>query len=361
MTSTSSTAAELLGLCGLALGCGLVVGGEQPDESDSIADDIAEYEELVATLEAGRTQALDPSAEAVTTAGPWLAWIDGQTLGLRRHPDGLELQLPAPDPSYRVSDAHALTAERSDAGVVYRSYALPGGEPIDEQTFATQSTPPYALLGDAAVLVEDQAIWRWQLGVESPVSLGSLADAGIDDTQVEQLEAVVREGAEQLVLRVDDRLWILELASFTAEPIAELDALLSVGARGILFTDGDALWLRELDGAMSRIDQAIAASGWSLNPTFANIHVYIGEGASLADNRVLYVGSAGVFAHALDVAGPEAITPILIEPRWDVAAGIARVEYREPSFAGGTVFARGLIGQNGEVGETGPVFAVAVP
>jgi hypothetical protein len=140
--------------------------------------------------------------------------------------------------------------------------------------------------------------------------------------------------------------------------IAELDQLLAVGARGILYTHEGALYLRSLDeGELVRIDEVIAASGWSLNSTFPNIHTYTGDGASLADDRVLYIGSAGVFAYALDQAGPEAITPILIEPRWDVAAELPRIEYREPRFAGGTVFARGLIGPSGELGEQGPIFA----
>jgi hypothetical protein len=366
MTSTSSIAAELalVGVSALALGCGLVVGGEPLDEGDSIADDIAQYEQLVATLEAERAQALDEQVTEVTSAGPWLAWLDGQALGLRRYPDRLELELDAPDPSYRLGESHVITAERTDLEVLYRGYALPDGELLDERSFAAPEQGGwscYALLGDAAVIIEAQghAIWRWRLGVEQPNQLGTLADAGIVVERVEQLEAVLREGEASLILRADARLWILELSSFTGTSIAELDALLAVDARGLLYSHEDALYLRELDdGETLRIDEAIAASGWSLNPTFASIHLYTGDGASLADDRVLYIGSAGVFAYALEQTGAEAITPILIEPRWDVAAGISRVEYREPRFAGGTVFARGLIGPHGELGEHGPIFAV---
>jgi len=338
-------------------GCGLVVGGEQLDGGDPIADDLAQYQQLVTALEAERTQALAETVEAVTTAGPWLAWIDGQTLGLRRVTDGLELELPAPDSSYQVAESHVITAERVGAEVIYRGYALPSGEPIDDQSLAaSEGASAYASLGDAAIVVAADTILRWRLGLEQPAALGTLAEAGLAGP-VERLEAVADQDRELLILHADAQLWILDLASFTAEPIAELDALLSVDARRVLFSDGDALYLHELDGATVRVDEAIAASGWSLNPTFASIHEYTGDGATLADDRVLYIGSAGVFAYALDVAGPEAITPILIEPRWDVAAGIPRIEYREPSVADGTVFVRGLLGASGEVGETGPIFA----
>src|SRR5262245_7947873 len=124
MTSTSSPA---ISLCCLTLGCGLVVGGETLDDGDPIADDIAEYEELAASLEADREQVLGEAVTTVTTHGPWLAWIDGQTLGLRRYPDGLELSLPAAD-SHRVGDAHVVTAD-----TIFRGYALPSGEPVGEQ------------------------------------------------------------------------------------------------------------------------------------------------------------------------------------------------------------------------------------
>jgi hypothetical protein len=368
MTFTSSIAAELAlaSACGLSCGCGLVVGGDPLDDGDSVTDDIAEYEQLVATLEVAREQVLDEAAEAVMTAGPWLAWLDGQTLGLRRHPDGLELELPALDPSYRLADAHVITATRADLDVIVRGYALPGGELIDEQTFAALASGGWflALLGDAALLVdaEDHAVWRWRLGVEPPLLLGTLADAGIQVDQVdpiEQLEAVLGEADESLIVHAAGRLWVLELGSFIAAPLAELDELLDASSRGILYTHDAGLYLFDLDdGETVRIDTRIAESGWSLNPTFASIHLYAGDGASLADERVLYIGSAGLFAYALDQTGPEAITPILIEPRWDVAASIPRVEYREPRHASGTVFARGLIGPQGEIGERGPIFAV---
>jgi hypothetical protein len=367
MTFTSSVAAEAKrGRAALVLvlasGCGLVVGGESLDEGDAVADDIAQYEALVATLEDEREQALGEDVTAISTAGPWLAWLDEQTLGLRRYPDGFELEIEAPDPSYRLGEAHVITAERSDLELRYRSYALPGGELLDEHSFAApeQGWSPYVLLGDAAVVIEDQAhaIWRWQLGVEQPMQIGTLDEAGIVVDEVAQLEAVVGESGPALILRADDRLWLLELGTLTGSALAEVDALLSVDARGLLYTHEEGLYLYELErGETVRLDTVIAASGWSLNPTFANIHTWTGAGASLADDRVLYIGRAGVFAHALDQTGPESITPILIEPRWDVAAGIPRVEYREPRYAGGTVFVRGLIGANGEVGERGPIFA----
>lgn len=367
MTSTSSTAVDhllfALAASACTLGCGLVVGGEPLEQGSSIEDDIAEYEELVATLEANREQALGEHVTNVTSTGPWLAWLDGQALGLRRYPDRLELEFAALEPSYRLGDAHVLTAERTDLDLVLRGYALPGGELIDEQSFAAPERggwSSYALLGDEALLVEadGHAIWRWRVGVEQPLQLGTLADAGIVVAQVEQLEAVVHASEDLLLVRADGRLWMLELASFTGSALADLDDLLGVDPRGILYTRDDGLYLHELDdGETVRIDEAIAASGWSLNSTFANIHTYTGDGASLAEDRVLYIGSAGVFAYALDQDGPEAITPIMIEPRWDVSAGIPRIEYREPRSAGGTVFARGLIGPDGEVGEHGPIFA----
>lgn len=356
MTSRSSPATSL---SGLLLGCGLVIGGDPiTDGGDPIADDIAQYEELVATLDAAREQALDNTATAVTTAGPWLAWLDGSVLGLRRYPDGLELELPAPGPSYRVGLEHAVTTERSANAIILRVHELPSGELVDEwQLSSDGGDPRLAWLDEVLMVVEGDTVFRWPIGIEPPVELGSLALAGVAAERIDQLEAV----EQRLVLRVEGQLWILELESFAAVTVAELDELLAVDRRGLLFTHADALWLYQFETASVRVDQAIAASGWSLNSTFAHVHEYAGAGATLAADRVFYVGSAGLFAYALDQSGPEAITPILIEPRWDVGAGIPRIEYREPCFAGGVVFARGLIGPHGEIGETGPIFAVAQP
>src|SRR5690606_27467964 len=92
MTCTWSTAASV-GLVALlrALGCGLVVSSDElGDEIDGVAADIDEYEELAATLEAARTQALDEHATALRVAGPWLAWLDGQTLTVRDHAQGAQ-------------------------------------------------------------------------------------------------------------------------------------------------------------------------------------------------------------------------------------------------------------------------------
>ncbi|MFO7563703.1 MAG: hypothetical protein R6X02_13730 [Enhygromyxa sp.] len=348
-----------------SIGCGLVVGGDPlADEGDSIADDLAQYQELAATLEAEREQALGDAVTEVSSAGSWLAWLDRPILGLRRYPDGLELELPAPGLSYRLGPSRVVTIDRSGEALIYRGFALPSGELLDEQHFdapAGGGGSPVALLEDAAVIVEldGHVVWHWRPGVEAPSELGSLADAGVVVERVEQLQAVDGELGPKLVLRADGRLWILELESFTAASVAELDELLALDRRGALFTRGDELWLYPFEGEAVRIDAAIAQSGWSLNPTFPNIHTYAGEGAILADDRVFYISPAGVFAYALDQSGPEAITPILLEPRWDVAAGIPRIEYREPRAAGGTVFARGLIGDHGELGETGPIFALS--
>ena len=78
---------------------------------------------------------------------------------------------------------------------------------------------------------------------------------------------------------------------------------------------------------------------------------------SLRDDRVVYIASAGVFGYSLDQVGPAAIVPILIEPRWDVDAGIDRIEYREPQIANHEVFVRGLTDANGELGSTGPIYS----
>jgi hypothetical protein len=340
------------------LGCGLVVGGDPIDDGDPIAEDIAEYEELAASLAAEREQVLDEGVTMVTTRGPWLAWIDGQTLGLRRYPDGLELSLAAGD-SHRVGDAYVVTAALGDVDTVYRGHALPGGELVGELSVPGQGGP-YAVLGDMLLLIEmpSHVLSRWIVGGDPLMPLTTLADLGIEVEQVATVEAVTHGDQQWLAVSAEGSLWVLELGSLTASEVAELDELLAATPRGILFRHGEALHLYEFDGAVQRIDTAIAESGWSLNKTFANIHEYAGDGATLGDDRVFYIGSAGVFAYALDQSGPGAITPILIEPRWDVAAGIPRIEYREPRFAAGTVFARGLIGESGELGESGLIFAV---
>lgn len=310
MTSTWSIAVSSCLALGL-LGCGLVINGEELGDEGGVDEDIVEYEQLVESLDAGREQALDDEVVEVTTGGAWLAWIEGSTLGLRQVPGELELALSAPSLGYRVSDSRVVARELGDAGVVYRGFELPGGELIDEQLM-TDAQAPFALVDDVALIIEGGELWRWKVGSEAPVSLGLVGELGIGGEDLVALEAL---SPERALVQADDRLWLIELVDLAATELAELDELLAVGSRGALLHRGEGLYLHGLDGESVRIDAAIADSGWSLNPTFASIHEYSGDGATLIDDRVVYIGRAGVFAYTLDETGPAAIEPILIEPR----------------------------------------------
>jgi hypothetical protein len=352
--------------CG-SLACGLVVNGEPLADQGGVEADLAHYADLAEELADGREQAIGSAATAVSSAGPWLAWIEpelapgtGARLGLRRYPDRFELQLPA-GARYRVGPALAVTADAGSEGLELRSYALPSGDPLGEQTLGELHDDGYllALAPASAWIVHDTQVWSWALGPEPIVARGLLADAGVaSGSPIAAATQIVATDAPQLLVHAAGRLWQLDPELWIADALVELDELLAVDGHGILYTRGPGLYLREPEGAIRRIDEAIVASGYSLNPTFANIHEYLGEGASLAGRRVVYIASAGVFAFDLDAAGPGSVTPILLEPRWDVAAGIARVEYRAPQVSGASVFVRGLIGESGEVGTSGPVFSV---
>lgn len=361
MTSTSSTAARLglaawLGFAAASIGaCGLVVNGEELGAEAGVEDDILEYAQLGAALDDERDQALGADVVVLRTGGPWLAWIDGDSLGLRRYPDEYELQLPAPELDYRVSPSLVVTRALDPGGVRYRGFALPEGELVEDRTLVG-TTALFTVLDDVVLGVADGELWRWELGSD-PVVLGTLVDAGSTAVEVTRIEALADASGERVVLVAETQLWLVELAPFTAVALGDLDELLAVDLRGALVVRDGGLVLVEFDGQELAIDEAITATGWSLNATFATIHEYSGDGATLAGDRVVYIGRAGVFAYDLDGSGPNAITPVLLEPRWDVGAGIARIEYRKPVTAGSTVLVRGLTGIHGEVGDSGPIYS----
>ena len=348
-------------------GCGIVIDGEELGEDDGVEADLAEYAELVEALEDDRELALPAEATQVSTAGPWLAWIEGETLGLRRYPDRFELALPAGD-AYRIGSERVITATAVGAGLELDAYALGSAESLGS-TMLPEASPGVALAlmpaseaSEArAWVVDGGQVWAWSPAEADVVALGSLADAGVGPGSVVAIEAWTPDASPVLLVHVEGQLWAVEPETWTASVLVALDELLAVGPRGILHTHADGLFLLEPDGVMVRVDEAVAASGYALNPTFAQIHEVTGEGATLADDRVVYVGSAGLFAFDLDREGAAAISPVLIEPRWDVSEGVARIEYREPLVAGATVFTRGLTGEAGEVGTTGPVYAAPLP
>jgi hypothetical protein len=332
-----------------------VVNGEELGGEAGVEDDIREYEQLGATLDDERELALGPDASDVRTGGPWLAWVDGDTLGLRRYPDQYELQLPAPELDYRTSGVSVVTRALDPSGVRYRGFALPDGALIDDRTLAG---PPalFTMLDDVVFGVAEGELWRWQLGSD-PMSLTTLADAGVTASDVTRIEGVADMSSERVVIVADAQLWRVELETLLAVQLGDLDELLAVDPRGALVVQAGDLVLLEFDGQSVSIAEAITQTGWSLNMTFASIHEYSGAGATLAGDHVVYIGSAGVFTFDLDGEGPTALAPLLLEPRWDVGAGVPRIEYREPIVAGSTVFVRGLTGPKGEVGDTGPVYS----
>ncbi|MFV8752886.1 hypothetical protein ACNOYE_20260 [Nannocystaceae bacterium ST9] len=361
-------------------GCGLVFGGGEPEDPvDSVAHDLAEFDALASDLESARTLELDEQVDAIQTGGDWLAWLEGGTtaqFGARKLPGGIDRSGPVPIGdeqtawNFRMSSSHAMTAHRAGGQVLYQAWSLDEGALVDELELPEPvgaNWSPYALIEDRAWVIEDQvgahSVLHWQLGVEPATPAGTLEQAGVDVDTLFDFGVAGAIGSERLVVLADARLWLVEVGSWTAtwiETDTEVGDSLAWSDRDLLFTtaDGGLHVYSFIDGSRRRIDEELAASDWQLNATYTNIHLPTGEGATLVGARVVYLGSAGLFAYGLDDG---AIEPVLLEPRWDPEGEAPRIEYVDLWPLGDArVIVTGLESESGSVGADGPVYSVEV-
>ncbi len=359
--------------------CGLIVGADPLTNTDSVQGDLAEYDALVTELEQRRTLELQDEADWIGTAGDWLLWLEpGPTAPLhaRGVPDGVEVVGPVaigdgqtPE-NFRASSTHAMTARLLGASVRYEAWRLVDGQLIDQRELPTPEGAlwsPYALLDDRAFVISDDpgshSVLGWQLGAEPPSSIGTLEQAGISVGVLVDF-GVLSDG--RLIVLESGRLWLLDDVAWSAswiETDTEVGSRIAFDDEHLLFTTADGgLHLVDLaDASRRRIDEELEASGWELNPTYASIHLFSGEGATLLGDRVIYLGSAGVFGFAIDAPLEDAIQPILLEPRWDPQGEAPRIEYVDLwPIAESHVIVTGLESASGSVGADGPVYSVAI-
>ena len=362
-------------------GCGLVFGGEEVGEPlDPVEQDFAQFDALVTQLEQARTLELEDSADAIQTGGEWLAWLVGGTtaeFAARRIPAGTMSGAPVSIGdaqtawNFRLSESHAMTAHRAGGQVLYQAWRLDDEVLVDELELAEPVAAmwsPYALLDDRAWVIEDQAgshaVLRWQLGVEPATPIGTLEQAGVDVGSLSDFGVAGTVADSTLVVLAQGRLWLVDVASWSAswiETDTEVGSTIAFTDRNLLFSTADGgLHLVELaDGSRRRIDEELAASDFELNATYPNIHLPSGAGSTLVGARVVYLGSAGLFAYGIDDG---VIAPVLLEPRWDPDGGAPRIEYVDPWPLGDArVIITGLESLSGSVGAEGPVYSVELP
>lgn len=353
----------------LALACsGCLLGGPPPGEGDGENPDLADYDQQAAALAARAELALGPEADELLATGERLYWLEyrGQwdpTLHSLRAGVRVDHQVPLDGDlvSYRASDKLIVTATPDGDVSRYVAWAADRpAAPLDEITLPAPGDEQrfwvYAVTGDQVYIAQTGAqttIHRWRPGSE-PVVEAVLEELGVE---VGELWAI---GALDRVLMVIEsgRLWRIDLEARSGRWLpaeTEVSGTVSTDGRWIVYAT--ALGPQVYDPLAQEVfdlKEAIAASDFALNDTFAQVHHYAGDALAHAGG-VVYRGWSGVFHYGFATGQ---VTPLLLDPR----GGPVRVVHVDPQVTrDGSLFVTGLESESGAVGAEGPVWKVELP
>jgi hypothetical protein len=364
----------LLGVSGL-LGVGLLGGcffGPGDDFggtdggglADSTEADRGDYISLQRRLDERRSEALGEDAGELAAVGNVLLWLDFSAFDPTLHSlaggAGTAYAFSigsGNEHNYRASAQAIATAEPDGGSITYRLYAAGQpetllGEAVFDAPGDEQRWWAYAVEGQSLYVVTTGAettLHRYDPGgVATPVTtlesagceVGELWDFGVD--------------AGVMVLVESGRLWRLDLGSNTCTFLGndtEVSGSVDFRADGVLYESATGPFFASADGSTLDVAQAILASPYRLNETYASSHLYA-SGLARFGAWVVYVGQSGVFAYQRE---SHEVAPILLHP----IDGEVRVDYRYPVVLDdGTLFVTGLTSTSGAVGADGPVFRV---
>ncbi|HEY4119272.1 MAG TPA: hypothetical protein VGM56_15505 [Byssovorax sp.] len=368
-----------LALCALAAplsGCLFQHGDGGGSSGGATAEqDVAQYDQLQHELEATRSPFLSPGAAALTSAGTRLFWLDFATAAPHVHSfdsstnasvdygfsiGGVDVY------NMRPSEDLVVTVDTSTSQLVYKAYDVTQPEKllgsfslpapaIDVKwwAYAPDHGTVYVVVTGAKTELE-----RWQVGDEAPTNLFAFEDVGI---QVGDFEDFGVQG-NTLVLIESGRMWSVDLAARHATFLQnkeEADAAW-LGGDGVLYEAANGPFFFDFSNdSLIDVGKSIEDSGFRLNTTFADAHLYdvagsSHDGTSLArwNRHVGYMAESGLFTIDLDT---NAVKPLLLDALDD------SIVYTSPVFLDdGTVFVKGLQSNEGDIGVDGPVYRLNV-
>ena len=341
------------------------------DETLSQEEQIAQYDDLAAELDAGRTLAIDGPAQDYAEAGGLMAFVDasagnpvlravdaaGAATNLGIAPYWPGPQGSATDNINYFSSASIIASMNTIDSV--RAYDAATGEELDELVVPA---PPYGQKwwayavdgGDVYVmLIVDGTfrLTRWTPGDPQTTEVLVLDDLVAPNTIGEFTNFAV--SGETLMFYESGRLWIASLDGSPARWTQNDEYVGSVDFRAgeVVYSQGDRIF-RYDRGADAREElTATIQDGFSLNETFVTIHHPATDTAFVRhEERLYYVAQSGIFSFDL---GSGAVEPALLDARDN------SVVYRTPSvLSDGTLFVKGLESESGAIGADGPTWSL---
>ncbi|MHB8419928.1 MAG: hypothetical protein ACYDCL_17780 [Myxococcales bacterium] len=328
-----------LWLAGSLAGC-LPARDATPDAAASTDADIAQYDQMQAQLAQNRSVLLGPDVGAaqLSAQGNQLFYLVFPALSptvptLSRYDDGSGVTVhygfsigttDASTPyNYAMSGALVATIDASQnllsayqaasADQAAGSLVLP--EPPDGQLFAA-----YAVDGNDVYYVDetsDPVLMRWTPGAEgSATAVLTFSQIGVDARGLQNFDV---SGNQLVLVDLPGEVWLVDLATPSATPLQNAEAACGAvwsSAQGLLFgTGASCAGLSYYDfatGQTTDVAGGIAASGYQLDATYAQIHEYKQDGA-LGAGVVYYIGQ-GDGLYAFDLAA-RTVRPLLLAPR----------------------------------------------
>lgn len=344
----------------MATGC---VPAEAPEDVDQTELDIQQYEEITASLEAGRQEVMGEEADeliAVQDRAFWLQFPDFNPDLYSWAPDEAApirygFSIGGDEYNYRASKQLVVTAESASDNVIYHAYgAATANEPLGELTLEApkgeQRWWAYSVDGGNVYIVttgDETTILRWMPGAASE-ELIVLEDLGMEVGEVWDLFAY----HGRLLLIESGRLWLIDPVARTATWLQNQQEVstVSINKNGVVYpsTDGPQ-YVAFAGGPPVDLGALIEESTYELNTTFSSAHHYASHPV-LFEEQLLYVGQSGIFS--LDIESGE-VEPLLLEPRDPEV----RLVYRDPQVLDdGTLFLQGLASTSGAIGADGPIY-----
>lgn len=353
----------ILGASLVFSGCG--IGGAELTPEEQLQANIDEYENLRASLDGNRAEALGKSATEAAGIGNRLYWLTFPTFDATLHSldttsgAKVDYTFPIGDSdtwNYRASDSIVVTAQQGGAGIDYTAY-----DPTQPGKVLGQISMPapgggvrwyaYAPDGNDVYIVQTGSpnlLLRWTVGDAAPVTLFSLEETGMTvgefwDFGVEGQSAVMIESG---------RIWSVDLAGKKATWLKnETEATAAQwDEKGVFYLSAKGPFFYANQTATNRnLPEEIAASGYSLNDTYASIHLYRTDGARNGDDMA-YIGNDGLFIYDL---AARAVKPVLLNARDN------SIVYRYPTLLeNGKLFVQGLESSSGATGADGKWYEV---
>jgi len=345
-------------------------------ETPTQADDLAEFDGLVESLEGDRELIVEGPAQDYAVAGSRLTWfdisagnpvlrtLDDETGEQQRFDfavhwpgspggatDNMNFALDA-DITVTMNTMDALSVYASDTGRPLGEVVLPA-PPYGQKWWAYSADGGNVY----AMLIEDGAYHLRRFAPDAGEDPGQdvlVLDDLIAPNVMGEFTTFTVSG-DTLMFYEGGRLWVASLSGGKAKWTQNDEYVGSVDftADDVVYSQGGRIFRYDVaSDSREELTDAITA-GYTMNATYPEPHLPTATTAfSRAGDRLYYEGTYGIFAYDL---GTEEVEPVLLNRRDN------SVTYRYPTAmeATGALCVKGLESESGAIGADGPTWRVA--